>query len=173
VADLDGILDRLEVLLGEIEAWEEPHRSLAFELLEQVDAVHRFALQRLGEQLGAEVLARLRAGDSAVAWLLDAYAVGVDERAAAEQALRPVLGYVHSHGGEVSVLDVRDGVVRLQMSGECSGCTAAAVTLREGVEKALREGFPGFGRMEVEEEQGARAHPPPGPTLLQIGPRPQ
>jgi Fe-S cluster biogenesis protein NfuA len=173
VADLGGILDRLEVLIGEIEAWEEPHRSLAFELLQQVDVVHRFALQRLGDQVGAETLVRLRAGDPAVAWLLDAYAVGVDERAAAERALQPVLGYVHSHGGEVSVLDVRDGVVRLRMSGECSGCTAAAVTLREGVEKALREGFPGFGRMEVEEEQGARAHPPPGPTLLQIGPRPQ
>lgn len=172
MADLGDILDRLELLLGEAEAWPEPHRSQVFELLQQVDAVHRFALGRLGGELGAEVLARLRADDSAVAWLLDAYAVGVDEFAAAEQALRPVLGYVHSHGGEVEVLEARDGVVRLRMSGQCSGCTAAAVTLREGVEKALREGFPGFGRMEVEEDPGARDHPPPGPTLLQIGPRP-
>lgn len=173
MADLDDILDRFEVLLGEMEAWEEPHRSMAFELLQQVDAVHRFALERLGEHLGADVLARLRTEDSAVAWLLDAYAVGVNQRAAAEEALGPVLGYVHSHGGEVSVLDAREGVVRLRMSGACSGCTAAAETLREGVEKALREGFPGFERMEAEEDEGAPAHPPPGPTLLQIGPRPQ
>lgn len=173
MADLDGILDRFEELLGDVEAWEEPHRSMAFELLQQVDALHRFALERLGEHLGAESLAQLRAEDSAVAWLLDAYAVGVDERTAAEAALRPVLGYVHSHGGEVSVLGARQGVVRLRLSGECSGCTASAVTLREGVEKALRDGFPGFARMEVEEDPGARAHPPPGPTLLQIGPRPR
>ena len=173
MADLDPILDRFEVLLGEVDGWEEPHRSMAFELLQQADAVHRFALVRLGEHLGADMLAKLRAGDPAVAWLLDAYAVGVDERAAAEEALRPVLGYVHSHGGEVHVLGVRDGVVRLRMSGACSGCTASAVTLREGVEKALREGFPGFAQMEVEEDHQAAPHPPPGPTLLQIGPRPQ
>ena len=173
MADLGPILDRFEALLGEIEAWEEPHRSTAFELLQQVDAVHRFALVRLGERLGADLLATLRAEDPAVAWLFDAYAVGVDERAAAEEALSPVLGYVHSHGGEVTVLEVRQGVVRLRMSGTCSGCTASAVTLREGVDKALREGFPGFSRMEVEEDQEARPHPPPGPTLLQIGPRPQ
>lgn len=173
MSDLGEILDRFEVLLAEVEAWEEPHRSMAFELLQQVDVVHRFALERLGQHLGADLLARLRAEDPAVAWLLDAYAVGVDERTAAEEALHPVLDYIHSHGGEVSVLGVRDGVVRLRLSGECSGCTASAVTLREGVEKALREGFPGFSRMEVEEDQGAHPHPPPGPTLLQIGPRPQ
>jgi Fe-S cluster biogenesis protein NfuA len=173
VADLDAILDQFEALLGEVEAWEEPHRSLAFELLQQVDAVHRFALERLGRQLGADALARLRAEDPAVAWLLNAYAVGVDEQAAAEQAVYPVLDYIHSHGGEVTVLSARDGVVRLRLSGACAGCTASAVTLREGVEKALRDGFPGFSRMEVEEDQGAHQHPPPGPTLLQIGPRPQ
>jgi Fe-S cluster biogenesis protein NfuA len=173
VGDLDGILDRFEILLGELEAWEEPHRSMAFELLQQVDAVHRFALARLGDHLGPDALAQLRAADAAVAWLLDAYAVGVDERAAAEQALGPVLDYVHSHGGQVSVLEVRDGVVRLRMSGECSGCTASAVTLREGVERALRDGFPGFDRMEVEEDLQAPPHPPPGPTLLQITPRPR
>lgn len=173
MADLEAILDRFEALLGEVEAWEEPHRSMAFELLQQVDAVHRFALGRLGHHLGADALTRLRGEDPAVAWLLDAYAVGVDERTAAEEALRPVLDYVHSHGGEVSVLEVRDGVVRVRLSGECSGCTSSAVTLREGVEKALREGFAGFAWMEVEEDQDAPAHPPPGPTLLQIGPRPR
>jgi hypothetical protein len=41
------------------------------------------------------------------------------------------------------------------------------VTLQKGVEEALRERFPGFVELEVEEIE-APAHPPPGPTLLQI-----
>jgi Fe-S cluster biogenesis protein NfuA len=57
------------------------------------------------------------------------------------------------------------------MSGACSGCSASAITLREGIEEALRERLPGFARIEVEEDPAPR-HPPPGPTLLQIQRRP-
>jgi Fe-S cluster biogenesis protein NfuA len=102
-----------------------------------------------------------------VAWLFEAYAVGVDERAAAEVALEAVRPYLHSHGGDVAVLDARGGVVRVRLSGACSGCTASTITLRRGVEEALRERMPGFAAMEVEEDD-ALPHPPPGPTLLQI-----
>ncbi len=127
--------------------------------------MHRLALGRLGNALGPEELERLRVGDPAIAWLLGAYAVGVDERVAAEAALESIRPYVHSHGGEVEVLEADGGVVRLKLSGACSGCTASAVTLKEGVEEALREGFPGFAGMEVEEDE-AVPHPPPGGTPL-------
>jgi Fe-S cluster biogenesis protein NfuA len=73
----------------------------------------------------------------------------------------------------VELLGVDSGVVRLRLSGACSGCTASAQTLRDGVQEALREGFPGFGRMEVEEDLTAAVHAPPGATLLQIEPRPR
>ena len=125
------------------------------------------ALRRIGDILGPEEVARLRDGDPAAAWLLDAYAVGVDERTAAEAALDSVRPYIESHGGAVEVLGADAGVVRLRMSGACSGCTASSVTLREGIEEALRERFPGFAAVEVEQDDAA-AHPPPGPTLLQI-----
>ena len=59
------------------------------------------------------------------------------------------------------------GVVRVRVAGGSSGSTASTIALRRGVEEALREGFPGFAAMEVEEDD-ALPHPPPGPTLLQI-----
>ena len=125
------------------------------------------ALGRVGAQLGAEQIARLRAGDPAIDWLFDTYAVGVDERAAAEAALESIRPYIDSHGGAVEVLGAHEGVVRVRMSGACAGCTASAVTLQSGIEEALREHFPGFARVEAEQDDAA-PHPPPGPQLLQI-----
>ena len=167
MSGLDELLDELEGLLGEVEGLDEPVRSRVLSLLDGIDALHRLALGRLAAALEPEALDRARDGDPAVAWLLEAYAVGVDERAAAEAALETIRPYIQSHGGVVEVLDARDGVVRLRMSGACAGCTASAITLQGGIEEALREHFPGFARTEVEQDDAA-PHPPPGPTLLQI-----
>lgn len=171
MADLSALLDRLEALLEELDGWEPPVRDAALELLDGVDALHRSALRRLGELLGPETVAQLRAEDPAVGWLFDAYGVGVDELALARQAVASVQPYVDAHGGQVEVRAVSDGVVRVRLSGACSGCTGSAVTLREGVERALREGFPGFARLEVDPDDGP-VHAPPGPTLVQVGRRP-
>ena len=167
MAGLDDTLDELEVLLSEIDELDDPVRGRVLALLDGIDALHRLALARLAGLLEPEQVERLRAADPAVAWLFEAYAVGVDERAAAEAALDGVRPYLHSHGGDVAVLDARGGVVRVKLSGACSGCTASTITLRAGVEEALRERFPGFAAMEVEEDD-ALPHAPPGPTLLQI-----
>lgn len=163
----DDLLDELERRLTEAQELDPSAQATVFSMLDGVDALHRYALERLGALLTVEQLGRLRGADPAVAWLLDAYAVGVDERAQAEHALESVRPYLHSHGGDVAVLEARGGVVRVRLSGACSGCTASTVTLRRGVEEALREQLPGFSAMEVEEDD-APAHPPPGATLLQI-----
>lgn len=165
---LDEVLGRLEKLLTEVEALDEPTRVRVFELLDGIDHMHRMALGRLPEVIGPEGVERLRRADPALAWLLDAYGIGVDEAAAAEEALEEVRPYIQSHGGEVEVLGAAEGIVRLKLSGSCSGCTASAITLKEGIEKALRERFAGFVAIDVEEDHEAEAHPPPGPTLLQL-----
>lgn len=170
LAALGPLLDRLEQLLAEMEALDPAIRDRVFELLDGVDSVHRLALTRLADHLGDDV-ARLRRADEAVDWLFAAYGLGVTH-AAASAALDQIRPYVHSHGGEVEVLAVRHGVVRVRLSGACSGCTAAAQTLRHGVEEALRENLPGFVAMEVAPDDGAPAHPPPTQVLLQITPRP-
>ncbi len=164
--DLDSILARLEELLREVEDFDEPVRDRVFELLDGIDLLHRTALRRLAEHLPPETLRVLR-DDPGITWMLDAYAVGIDEKAAAEAALTEIRPYIASHGGNVEVLDAKDGIVRVRLSGACSGCTASAVTLSEGIETALRDNFPAFVAMEVEDDE-APAHPPPGPTLLQI-----
>lgn len=141
-------------------------------LLDGVDALHRAALVRLGELLGPDDVNRLR-DEPLVAWLFDAYGIGVDQVAAAEEALDEVRPYVHSHGGAVELIEVTAGMVRLRLTGACAGCTASSQTLRERIDTVLRERVPGFAGVDAEEDDDAVAHPPPvGPVPVQLIARP-
>ena len=168
--ELGPLLDRLEELLDEAQTYEQAARDGVFEILDSVDALHRLALSRLVEVIGPDVVESAN-HDPAVKWLFEAYGIGVDDIEAAERALEPMKPYLTEHGGAVEVLAVDNGVVRLRMAGACSGCSGAAVTLQEGVAEAFRNGLPGFVAIDVEPDHGS-SHAPPGPTLLQIQPRP-
>jgi Fe/S biogenesis protein NfuA len=56
-----------------------------------------------------------------------------------EQEINPA---VAMHGGYVSLLDVKDGVVYIAMNGGCQGCGMANVTLKSGIEARLKEAVP-------------------------------
>lgn len=169
---LEELLDRVEALLAEVDEFPPAQRETVLALLDELDRLHRDALGHLAGALG-DRLADVRGSHPALDWLFAAYAVGVDQRAAVEQALARVRPYVEEHGGTIELLDVVDGEVRLRMAGACAGCTASAVTLQDGVDAALREDVPGYRGIQVEQPSAA-AHPPPaaGPPLLQIGVRP-
>lgn len=47
-----------------------------------------------------------------------------------------------SHGGQVSLIDIEDGIAILKFGGGCQGCGQADVTLKEGIEKTLLERIP-------------------------------
>lgn len=170
--DLDKLLTHLEDLLAAIEGLDAAAREPVFELLDGIDALHRFALRTMAAGLDDETLARLRSLHPGVEWLFDAYGVGVDELASAELALEQVRPYIESHGGVVEVVDAAEGIVRLRLSGSCSGCTASDVTVTESIEEALRETWPGFVAVEVAIDDAPAHPPPPTPALVQIGSRP-
>jgi Fe-S cluster biogenesis protein NfuA len=57
-----------------------------------------------------------------------------------DQALDEIRPYIHSHAGDVNIVDVSDdGVVKLQMVGTCHGCPMSMLTLRLGIERILME----------------------------------
>lgn len=61
--------------------------------------------------------------------------------------LRP---YIHSHGGDVNVLEVtNEGVARLQMVGNCNGCPMSMLTMRLGIERVLAEKVPELSKVEA------------------------
>jgi len=49
---------------------------------------------------------------------------------------------IAAHGGMISLVDVRETDVYVEMSGGCQGCALSRMTLRQGVERMLREAVP-------------------------------
>jgi Fe/S biogenesis protein NfuA len=49
---------------------------------------------------------------------------------------------VASHGGHVTLIDVKDDVVYVQLGGGCQGCAMVDVTLRQGIEVIIKREFP-------------------------------
>lgn len=63
-------------------------------------------------------------------------------RAVQEVLDRQINPGVGSHGGMVSLVDVRDGTAYMRFGGGCQGCAAVDVTLKQGVETAVRAAVP-------------------------------
>jgi Fe-S cluster biogenesis protein NfuA len=62
-----------------------------------------------------------------------------DKIQAALDQVRPAL---LADGGDVQLIDVKDGVVTLKLAGACSGCPMATMTLKGGIERVLKEQVP-------------------------------
>jgi Fe-S cluster biogenesis protein NfuA len=91
------------------------------------------------------------ASDPYVASLLlihDLHPTPLQERV--QGALESVRPFMARHGGDVELVALADGVLRLRLLGTCNGCAASATTLEAAVEKALEERAPDLAGLEVE-----------------------
>lgn len=66
---------------------------------------------------------------------------------------------VARHGGQVSLVDIRDQVVYLRMGGGCQGCGLAGVTLTQGIRRALRDAVPEIEGVEDVTDHSAGDNP--------------
>jgi len=60
-----------------------------------------------------------------------------------EAALKQVRPALLADGGDVQLIDVKDGVVKVKLTGACGGCPMATMTLKGGIERVLKEQVPG------------------------------
>jgi len=59
-----------------------------------------------------------------------------------ETALTKIRPALQADGGDVELVDVNDGVVKVRLTGACGGCPMATMTLQHGIERVLREQIP-------------------------------
>ena len=59
-----------------------------------------------------------------------------------EAALNRIRPALQADGGDVELVDVSDGVVKLRLMGACGGCPMATMTLKAGIERVLKEEVP-------------------------------
>jgi Fe-S cluster biogenesis protein NfuA len=58
------------------------------------------------------------------------------------QVLQQVRPYLNADGGDVEFLSFEDGIVHVRLHGACGTCPSSLMTLRMGIENALREVVP-------------------------------
>ena len=65
-----------------------------------------------------------------------------------EKALVKVRAALQQDGGDIELVAIEDGVVKVRLKGACSGCPMSQMTLANFVEKELKAAVPGIKRVE-------------------------
>jgi Fe-S cluster biogenesis protein NfuA len=59
-----------------------------------------------------------------------------------EAALAKIRPALQADGGDVELVGVEEGVVKVMLKGACAGCPVATMTLKQGIERLLKEEIP-------------------------------
>ncbi len=59
-----------------------------------------------------------------------------------EKVLSKIRPNLQADGGDVELVNVKAGVVTVRLKGACGGCPMATMTLKNGIERALKEEIP-------------------------------
>ena len=157
-------MQSIEGLLGRIESEADPSlRATVQELVQLVMDLHGAGIERILELVRANgdegdgVVQKL-GRDDLVASLLVLYGlhpVNLEERVT--QAVEKARSRVRSHEGEVELLSVDDGAVRVRVKASGHGCGSTSQALKEIVENAIYQSAPDIASLVIEgaeEKQG-------------------
>lgn len=155
--------ERIEELVSRVEnCGDLAARAVAKELLQAVLELHGAALERILDAVvelpeGAAALGKI-AEDELVSGVLSLHGihpVDVETRVAA--ALESTRPYLKSHGGDVELAAIEDGVVSVRLQGSCGSCSGSAETLKNAVEAAIYDAAPEVNAV-VSEPMPAQSH---------------
>jgi len=166
--DVEALAQALDDATAALAEVDDPSgRRVSEAIRSALEDVHRAALVRVVRRLrddprGKELLFEL-ADEPVVRMVLLMHGIiRPDPMTLARQALDQVRPQLQSHGGDVELVRIEDGTALVRLSGACNGCSMSAVTMRNGVEQALRAQVPGVEAVEVLPNE-------PGPTLIPLG----
>ena len=151
--ELRQLAARTDQLLAEIEGLPETRvRATAVEAIQAIVQLYGAGLARIVRQLeehDAALLSRL-ADDELIAHLLilhDLHPIELATRVG--MALEDVRPYLQSHGGNVELVDITGGVLRVRLEGSCHGCPSSSMTLKLAIEEAVHTRAPEIERVEA------------------------
>ncbi len=166
--------ERIEELVSRVEHCGDPAmRAVAQELLQAVIELHGVALDRILTRIadlpeGCEAIEQMAEDDlvSNVFSLHGIHPVPLARRVAS--ALDKARPYLKSHGGDVELESIMDGIVYVTLHGSCGNCSSSSETLKSAVESAIYEGAP---EVVTVVSESLTAMPRPGLVTLQSIPQ--
>ena len=66
-----------------------------------------------------------------------------------EKALEQLRPQLQADGGDIELVEVKNGVVKVKMKGACAGCPMSTMTLQWGVESFLKKKIPEIAMVEA------------------------
>lgn len=69
-----------------------------------------------------------------------------------EHVINRIRPAVQMDGGDIELVDVTDGIVKLRLVGSCHGCPSSMMTLKAGIERAIQAEVPEVKSVEAVEE---------------------
>ncbi|MBX7430927.1 NifU family protein [Mycobacterium sp. Y57] len=164
--DLESLARRVDAAVTALADLDPAARAAAEELKAALEDIHRAGLvtivTRMRADDGARPLLFDLVDDPVVRMLLTLHGIiRPDPVTLAERALAGVRPQLHSHGGDVTLARIEDGVAYVRLEGACNGCSMSSVTLRELVEAALLQNVPSVNSVEVLPTE-------PTPTLIPL-----
>ena len=68
-----------------------------------------------------------------------------------EHTINKIRPYIQADGGDVELVDFKDGIVTVRMLGACAGCMAIDATLTDGIQAILVDEVPEVTKVELEQ----------------------
>ena len=59
-----------------------------------------------------------------------------------EAAIKKIRPMLQADGGDVEFVDIEDGVVKVRLQGACAGCPMSQMTVKNGIERLLKQEIP-------------------------------
>ncbi|GAK00402.1 nitrogen-fixing NifU domain protein [Geomicrobium sp. JCM 19037] len=72
----------------------------------------------------------------------------VDITGQVQEVLEKLRPFLLRDGGDVELVDIEDGIVKVRLMGACGTCPSSTITLKAGIERALVEEVPGVVEIE-------------------------
>ncbi|MFO7981524.1 MAG: NifU family protein [Candidatus Aminicenantes bacterium] len=66
-----------------------------------------------------------------------------------ESVLNKIRPSLEADGGNVDLVSVKDGVVKVRLTGACAGCPMSQMTLKMGIERLLKKEIPEIKSVEA------------------------
>lgn len=152
-------VERIDQLLSKIEALSDVAlRQDVQEIVQRLLDFHGAALAKLlnlvqsGNPDSLATLSTLAQNElvSSLLLLHDLHPADLETRVL--QGLERARPFLESHGGNVELASLVDGVVYLRLQGNCHGCPSSAATLKSRIEQAIYEAAPDVATIELEDE---------------------
>jgi Fe-S cluster biogenesis protein NfuA len=70
-------------------------------------------------------------------------------KAAVEKALEKIRPLLQRDGGDIELVEITDGIVKVRLTGACKGCPMSQMTLKQGVERMLLKEVPGLKEVQA------------------------